>query len=67
MCADMSAVSVESLDVSVIHFPPTCLLPTPCTIQLSDSRSLPTGDAFADGDFQLLDLPLAFILILGDE
>jgi hypothetical protein len=42
-------------------------LPTPCTIQLSDSRSLPTGDAFADGDFQLLDLPLAFILIFGDE
>ena len=34
--------------------PPTCLLPTPCTIQLSDSRSLPTGDAFADGDFHLL-------------
>ena len=26
---------------------PTCLLPTPCTIQLSDSRSLPTRDAFA--------------------
>ena len=41
---------------------PTCLLPTPCTIQLSDSRSLPTRDAFADCDFQLLDLPLAFYL-----
>ena len=41
---------------------PTCLLPTPCTIQLSDSRSLPTRAAFADCDFQLLDLPLAFYL-----
>ena len=63
MCGDMSAVSVESLDVSVIHFLPYMLFAYTVyhTTVLSDSNLLPAGDAFADSDFQLLDLPLAFI------